>query len=397
MRLRWFWQRFEGLTRNSDWEVILVGDFNRLWPKEGALTSVLLKKCANHGITNPAAAALRSRGVPYLSFCNKEGDIKNGLGHVLATLPPESLRGAGILSGPSWTARADHAPIWGGYCIPRRQQPVEPIWECTERRLQVAIDKRLYETLEELKSKTLDWLSTAPASPFPLTLEERDSRLEELQTGLRVTAESALLRSKKKHAPGWYFFGAFPVPLRLLKMHLHTLVRLRRLLKAPLLRRSYRTGSLRGPRLRRYLYIVTAWRDYAPGLHGDMLEPDRLLNPLDAGTSRGPDWWFSARSAKKIRGNLALDIRTLNARYKRKYRSLCSASIKDQVLKRQEQLLNGRMRIALASLLGKRKSSFLFDTLLCVDGSHDADPVSIHRTIQSHFMRYFSAVPENLL
>jgi hypothetical protein len=131
----------------------------------------------------------------------------------LATLPPESLREAGILSGPSWTARANHAPIWGGYCIPRCQQPVKPIWERTERCLQVAIDKRLHETLEELKSKTLDWLSTVPASPFPFTLEERDSRLEELQTGLQVTAETALLRPKKKHALGRYFFGApFPVP-----------------------------------------------------------------------------------------------------------------------------------------------------------------------------------------
>jgi hypothetical protein len=180
-------------------------------------------------------------------------------------------------------------------------------------------------------------------------------------------------------------------------MHLHTLVRLWRLLKAPLLGRSYGTGSLCDPRLRRYLYIVAAWRDHTPGLHGDMLEPNRLLNPLDAGTSRSPDWWFSARSAKEIRGNLALDIRTLNARYKRKYWSLRSASIRDQVLKRQERLLNGRMRIALVFLLGKRKSSFLFETLLCVDGSHDADPVSIYRTIQSHYMRYFSAVPENLL
>jgi hypothetical protein len=271
----WFWQRGE---------VILVGDFNRLRPKEGALTSVFPKKCADHGITNPAVVALRSRRGPCLSTCNEEENMKNGLDHVLVTLPTESLRGAGILSGPSWTARADHAPIWGEYCIPRRQQPVKPIWERTERRLQVAIDKRLHETLEEFKSKTLDWLSTAPASPFPLTLEERDSRLEELQTRLRATAETALLRPKKKHAPIWYFFGAFPAPLRLLKMHLHTLVRLWRLLKAPLSGRSYGTGSLRGPRLRRYLYIVAAWRDHAQGLHGDMLEPDRLLNPLDAGS-----------------------------------------------------------------------------------------------------------------
>jgi hypothetical protein len=117
----WFWQRFEGLTRNSDWEVILVGDFNRLWPKEGSLTSVFQKKCADHGITNPAAAALRSRGVPYLSTCNKAGDMKNGLDHVLATLPPESLRGAGILvcRSPSTSAsmkpwRSSSPRLWTG-------------------------------------------------------------------------------------------------------------------------------------------------------------------------------------------------------------------------------------------------------------------------------------------
>jgi hypothetical protein len=34
------------------------------------------------------------------------------------------------------------------------------------------------------------------------------------------------------------------------------------------------------------------------------------------------------------------------------------------------------MRAALASLLGKYKNVFLYDTLLCEDGSFDADPIN---------------------
>jgi hypothetical protein len=120
-----------------------------------------------------------------------------------------------------------------------------------------------------------------------------------------------------------------------------------------------------------------------------------LHNPLDADTSRGPDWWFHARDINEIRGSLELDIKKLNRRGKRSRRSLRSASIKDAVLKRQQQLTTGRIRQALASLLGKQRSSFLYDTLLCVDGSSDADPVEIHRRIQSHYMKYFSADPES--
>jgi hypothetical protein len=55
------------------------------------------------------------------------------------------------------------------------------------------------------------------------------------------------------------------------------------------------------------------------------------------------------------------------------------------------------MQMALASLLGKHKQSFLYDTWHCADGSYDADPVEIHRQIQTHYRKHFSADPESLI
>jgi hypothetical protein len=124
------------------------------------------------------------------------------------------------------------------------------------------------------------------------------------------------------------------------------------------------------------------WRKHAPGIFDGISPADQLHNPLDADTSRGPDWWFHDRDINEIKDSLELDIKMLNKRSKRSRRSLRSASIKAAVLKRQQQLTTGRMRQALASLLGKQRSSFLYDTLLCVDGSYAADPVEIHRRIQ---------------
>jgi hypothetical protein len=66
-------------------------------------------------------------------------------------------------------------------------------------------------------------------------------------------------------------------------------------------------------------------------------------------------------------------------------------------MKRQQQLTTGRMRQATASLLGRRRSSFLYDTLFCADKFYDADLVKIHRRIQSYYMKYFSAGPESLI
>jgi hypothetical protein len=43
--------------------------------------------------------------------------MRNGINHVLATLPVEHLRGAGILVDPTWISGSKHAPIWAGYQI----------------------------------------------------------------------------------------------------------------------------------------------------------------------------------------------------------------------------------------------------------------------------------------
>jgi hypothetical protein len=176
------------------------------------------------------------------------------------------------------------------------------------------------------------------------------------------------LKEKKKASPGRYFFGSFPAPLRLLKIHLHMLVRLRRLLSFPLSYHSFFGGSLRGPRLRRYLNILAGWRRLAPAIQAAMDELERLHNPLDSDTSRGPDWWFSARSVDELQNSLDTDISFLNRRCK-VYHSLCNASIRLAVKKRQQRLTSGRMRSALAFLLGTQRSLFLYDPLLCKDVS----------------------------
>jgi hypothetical protein len=126
-----------------------------------------------------------------------------------------------------------------------------------------------------------------------------------------------------------------------------------------------------------------------------MSEEDQILNPLDGDTSRGPNFWFKVRNIDKMWDLLRLDIRHLEKRAKGTVRSMRSASIRAHVKKRQERLTTGRMRAALASLLGKYKNVFLYDTLLCDDGSFD--PFVIHRTLQRYYMKYLSVVPESSL
>jgi hypothetical protein len=116
------------------------------------------------------------------------------------------------------------------------------------------------------------------------------------------------------------------------------------------------------------LAIVDPWRKHAPGIFDGINPVDQFYNPLDADTSWGPDWWFHARDITEIRDFLEMNIKSLNGRCKWSRRSLRSVSIKDAVLKRQQQLTTGRIRQALTSLLGKQRSSFLYDTLLCVNG-----------------------------
>jgi hypothetical protein len=167
----------------------------------------------------------------------------------------------------------------------------------------------------ELQAETSKWLEAHPAPPSPLSLADCNARLEELQTWVRVVAEETLLK-KKKPSPGRYFFGSFPVPLRLLKVHLHSLVQLRCLLCFPLSPLSFSAGSLRGPRLRRYLVIVAGWRHCAQEIQAAMDDAERFRNPLDSGTSRGPNRWFSNRCVDEIQDFLALDSPVLNRRCK---------------------------------------------------------------------------------
>jgi hypothetical protein len=81
---------------------------------------------------------------------------------------------------------------------------------------------------------------------FPIPNYDTPSYLEEKNTRLEA------LKPKKKVSKGIYFFGAYPIPLQMLKTHLHCLVRLQMLLDHPLSCYSYKAdGSLKGPRLRR--------------------------------------------------------------------------------------------------------------------------------------------------
>jgi hypothetical protein len=141
----------------------------------------------------------------------------------------------------------------------------------------------------ELQAQTSKWLEDYPAPPSPFSLADCNARLEELQTGVRVVVEATLLKknNKNKLSPGRYFFGSFPAPLRLLKIHLHSLVQLRRLLSFPLSHHSFSAGPLRGPRLRRYLAILAGWCYCAPEIQAAMDDAERFYNPLNSDTSRG--------------------------------------------------------------------------------------------------------------
>jgi hypothetical protein len=277
--------------------------------------------------------------------------------------------------------------------------PSKPIWEQTDRRIQMEIKKTDSKPMQELLRRTTFWYESFPPPPVPpLSWEDRNSRLEALQEGLLKVVEETLLKKKKKPSPGRFFYGDFPVPLQLLKIHLHTLVGLKKILDVPLSYHSYNPdGRVKCPRLRRYLKTLSSWRDHAPAMHASMSEEDQILNPLDGDTSRGPDFWFKVRNIDKMQDLLRLDIRHLEKRAKGTVRSMCSAFIRAHVKKRQERLTTGRMRAALASLLGKYKNVFLYDTLQCEDGSFDADPIVIHRTLQRYYMKYLSVVPESSL
>jgi hypothetical protein len=131
-----------------------------------------------------------------------------------------------------------------------------------------------------------------------------------------------------------------------------------------------------------------------------MDESERFYNPLDSDTLRGPDWWFSARLVDELQDSLDTDISFLNRCCKRVYHSLRSVSIRLVVKRRQLCLTSGRMRACTPPWHPSWAPSVLRFSMtpsFCEDGSLDADPVVIHRTIQRKYMRHFAVDPDSLL
>jgi hypothetical protein len=202
---------------STEWEVILAGDFNMSWPAPGPVRvapSHFQKLTVDMGLSNQAAEAIRSVGGTYLSTCRPDYFMVTDRDHILSTLPPGSLRAAAILSDPVWIAGRNHAPIWADYRIPVTKAPSKPIWEQTDRRIQMEIKKTDSKPIQELLRRRTLWYESSPPPPVtPLSWEDRNSRLEALQEGLLKVAEENLLKKKKKPSPGRFFFGDLPVPL----------------------------------------------------------------------------------------------------------------------------------------------------------------------------------------
>ena len=224
-------------------------------------------------------------------------------------------------------------------------------------------------------------------------LAERNDRLISLQASLQDAILETLSKGKRRRpSPGRYFFGDFPAPLRLVKTHLHALIRVRRMLSRLKMAPS---SVLTGRRLTRYFSCLHTWHKFGPSMREDMTEAEKEAYPLDSGTSRDPDWWGRARQVSDIQQALDSDIRFLNRRLKRKRRHLLSASIRDYVRLREEKLDSNRMKAAFASLLGKQRSHYQYDTLEMPDGLLSTDPVEIHRFFQLHYKKLFSTDPDS--
>ena len=118
-------------------------------------------------------------------------------------------------------------------------------------------------------------------------------------------------------------------------------------------------------------------------------EPARLRH--------GPTWWVEQRSSSLLLEKTAEDVSWLNLRTKRKYRQLRSHKIRAAIHRRDDEIAAGRMKRAFASLLGKQRSSFAYDTLTADDGSTITDAIKIHRRLQQHYCEVFGNDPESLI
>jgi hypothetical protein len=125
------------------------------------------KLTADMGLSNQAAKAIRSVGGTYLSTCRPDYSMVADRDHILSTLPPGSLRAAAILCDPVWIAGRNHAPIWAGYRIPVTKAPSKPIWEQTDRRIQMEIKKTDSIPMQELRWKTTLWYDSFPPLQSP--------------------------------------------------------------------------------------------------------------------------------------------------------------------------------------------------------------------------------------
>jgi hypothetical protein len=92
------------------------------------------------------------------------------------------------------------------------------------------------------------------------------------------------------------------------------------LLDHPLSCNSYKAdGSLKGPRLCRYLKRLAVWRNHAKSIFDKMDHGDQLRNSIDGDTAHDPEWWHTSRDVNKIRDALGTDIAHLRRRAKRQY------------------------------------------------------------------------------
>ena len=349
---------------------------------------------------------------------------------------------------PAWLCDSDHAPVWASYRLPLTQVKSRSDWQCAERKLKLAIDRRDETTVTAIQEEVLRWLanhpldpslattSTPPAqdidaasSPLPTSpppfdwtipaappqcgtprpprplraptppptccgadLPATNNRLEEMQSALRQIAVELLTTKKKSPSPGRYFFGAFPAPLRLVKVHLHSLVRIRRFLHQASRRLPpSSTQVLTGKLLRRYHTILRPWKDQRPILLDKFSEDERAANPTDGGTGRDVHWWAHPAPIHTLQSALDQDMAWLNRCTKRKHRHLLSVKIKDSIRARELKITSNRLKSVFESLLGKQRSHYLYDTLQDgPDGSLLTDPVDIHRYFQQHYASFYS-------
>jgi hypothetical protein len=277
--------------------------------------------------------------------------------------------------------------------------PPKPTWEAADSRLRLAIDRRDEAKIELLQSAMRDWLHNNPpptdSTVIDAHLEWRNGRLEQLQEAMVQSAEDTLLSRTKRASPGRYFFGPFPVPLQLLKIHMHALVKLQRLFRSKLSARHCANGEIRGRCLTRYFRCLDSWRTHGPALLLALEEADAPRNPLDLGTGHDPEWWARQRDPELICSALTLDLARLKRQGKRKFTIRYCEEMKAHSHRREENVRDRRLKAAFASLLGKHRSHYLYDMLQMEDGSINTDPVEIHRFFQRHYISVFEREQES--